>query len=371
MSFWKLSVLLSACFSLLASKSHAADPLYTTSTSLRHCRISEMFTSYHNSALLASSQPWRRRTAHPRSYQRYQQQQQRYQQDYSRRFIDASVLQTDSRARVWQVNFRTRNIGQLSWTSRLVYANVLAFLAQAMRPSLTQWGMKLSDRILQGQELHRLITPVFLHGGVLHLFTNMISLQRTGQDLEKLMGGGLYLATYLMAGVAGNVFSAYKSPNPSLGASGAVFGVFGAYFVFLSRNDWIMGSYGQAMTNSIIQTMGMNLFLGLMNPVIDNWAHLGGALGGAAMAYVFGPRLYLADLPSGAGRFVIDRPIARLPRAVEKMAVKTQEQVQRVVGFLPLVGEGFGRSGKPWQKGNKAKMRVPTPNKSIKPLPVP
>lgn len=90
---------------------------------------------------------------------------------------------------------------------------------------MTELGIKLSDKILAGQELYRLITPVFLHGGLVHLFTNLYSLNNVGPDVEKLFGPGRFLATYLVSGITGNLFSALQSPNPSLGASGAVFGI--------------------------------------------------------------------------------------------------------------------------------------------------
>lgn len=97
---------------------------------------------------------------------------------------------------------------------------------------------------------------------------NMMSLLRVGPDLQKLFGPGRFLTTYMVAGVAGNVLSAVRSPNPSLGASGAVFGVVGAYYVFLNRNEWLLGSSGQAMADGVTQTILGNLVIGAINPVI-------------------------------------------------------------------------------------------------------
>jgi hypothetical protein len=135
--------------------------------------------------------------------------------DYSSHFIEYGTAQSDRRSRLWSVNFKTRNVGKISWTSRIVWcvnqlcipwlkeihtspisdpfrmpshafcrASVAAFCLQAIRPGFTNWGIKLSDRILQGRDMYRLVTPIFLHGGLLHLGTNMISLQRTGNDGE-------------------------------------------------------------------------------------------------------------------------------------------------------------------------------------------
>jgi membrane associated rhomboid family serine protease len=361
---WKRAFLVLLCSLWLVETSTARDPLYTTTTSRRGS------SSSSSTAVIrfASSRPWRGvpSSQPPRRQPQYSYQKQR--RDYSTRFLDYDDFRRDPKARVWNVNFKTRNIGKLSWTSRIVLFNLAIFALQAVQPSITGWGMKLSDRIMAGQDLYRLVTPVFLHGGIFHLMTNMMSLKRTGGDLEKLFGPGRYIASYVVAGMAGNLLSAMQSPNPSLGASGAVFGVFGAYFVFLNRNEWLLGSYGEQMTSSITQTVAMNLFLGAINPVIDNWAHLGGALGGAAMAYAFGPRLFLTDLPGG-GRIIVDRPVACLPPYLETMAKHTQRQIQRVVRKIPVIG----RSNKPWRKAGRAarKFRVPTPNKSIRPRQVP
>jgi rhomboid protease GluP len=109
-----------------------------------------------------------------------------------------------------------------------------------------------------------------------------------GPDFERLVGPGRFLGTYFIAGAAGNLLSAMQSPNPALGASGAVFGVFAAYLLFLNRNEWLLGEQGQQMASQVTQVIGVNLLLGLINPVIDNWGHMGGAIGGAFMAYYFG-----------------------------------------------------------------------------------
>lgn len=338
----------------------ARDPLYSVRREKGHGpQQPGSRTTHRDSTLVAgSSHPWRN---YPRTISSYSP-----TKNYVTRFLSYDEWRRDPRSRLWTANFKTRNIGKLSWTSRIIMTNILVFVAQMVRPAITGWGMKRSDRILAGRELYRLVTPMFLHGSIFHLFTNMVSLQRTGGDLEKLFGPGRFVASYLVAGVAGNYLSAVKSPNPSLGASGAVFGVFGAYFVFLSRNEWLLGSYGQAMTNSIIQTIGMNLVLGAMNPMIDNWGHLGGALGGAAMAYVFGPRLYLTDLPGSGSRAIVDLPVARVPLAIEQGVEKAYNAVSNFVTNLPFTFWFFNRPEQPWRK-QSAGYRLNTPNRSIKP----
>lgn len=154
-------------------------------------------------------------------------------------------------------------------------ANVACYAIQMIWPQFTQMGVKLSDKILRGEELYRLLTPVFLHGGIAHLCMNMFSLRNVGPDVEKLFGPGRYLSTYLLAGIAGNLASAYNSPRPALGASGAVFGIVGAQLVFLSRNDWLLGRQGENMQTALMSTILINVGIGMMNPMVDNWGHAG------------------------------------------------------------------------------------------------
>lgn len=167
--------------------------------------------------------------------------------------MDMQDFKRDRSSRLWVASSKIKRPGQYSWTTRLIVANIACFALQTFFPAFTQMGVKLSDRILRGEQLYRLITPVFLHGGLIHLGMNMISLSNCGRNVEQLFGPGRYLSTYLLAGATGNLVSAYYSPNPALGASGAVFGIIGAQLVFLMRNDWLLGRQGEAMQSSMLQ----------------------------------------------------------------------------------------------------------------------
>jgi membrane associated rhomboid family serine protease len=321
-----------------------------------------------------SSRPWRRRPPSNDGSSTVRRRQPVLKGSYSDKFLEFDTVKNDPRARVFSVDLKSRRPNDFSVTSRLVFFTLATFCLQSWKPSVMTMGMKLSDRILRGEHLYRTITPIFLHGGIYHLFTNMMSLQRVGNSVEKLFGPGRYLATYMAAGMAGNVVSAFQSPNPSVGASGAVFGIVGAYFVFLNRNEWLLGSSGEAITTSIGQTVAMNLLLGYFMPQIDNWAHLGGLVGGGVMAYTFGPRLYLLDVPIGAngetGRIIIDRPICRAPRYLESIPGKVGRQWQSFASSIDthVTGAMFP-NGKPWQTSQSSfgKRRKRLPTRSIKP----
>ncbi|CAB9516900.1 RHOMBOID-like protein 10, chloroplastic [Seminavis robusta] len=285
--------------------------------------------------------------------------------DYGGKWMDLDEFKTDAKARLWNVNFKTRRPGKYNLSSKLIIVNLICFALQTFIPRVTQMGVKMSDKILRGEELYRLVTPVFLHGNIPHLAMNMFSLNNIGPSVEKLFGPGRYLSTYLAAGVAGNVVSAYQSPNPGLGASGAVFGIIGAQLVFLARNDWLLGRQGESMQSAILQTVVLNLVVGGMSPMIDNWAHLGGLVGGGAAAYYFGPRLYLLELPEG-GRFLVDKPVVRFPREIESIPEKVAKRFRRMTRRMQVNERVHDMTDKPWRKPSQPP-RHSVPNRSIKP----
>ena len=135
---------------------------------------------------------------------------------------------------------------------------------------------------------------------------------------------------------------------------------------FLSRHDWLLGRAGEEMSSRLMQTIVLNVGLGVVAPMIDNWAHIGGALGGAFMAYLIGPRLYLTDTPQGV-RLVVDRPVLRLPRHIESIPDKVGEKWQRIMRRMQVVRYKADLKDQPWR--NQMRRRQ-APNRSIKPGPV-
>jgi membrane associated rhomboid family serine protease len=138
-------------------------------------------------------------------------------------------------------------------------------------------------------EYYRLLTAAFLHGGPFHLAMNMFALASLGPTLESALGRSRYLALYLLSALGGSVLSFLLSSPGQLGvgASGAIFGLFGAYYVVVRR----LGGE----TRQIVTLLLINLAITFAVPIIDWRAHLGGlvtgALVAAALAYVpRGPR---------------------------------------------------------------------------------
>ncbi len=149
------------------------------------------------------------------------------------------------------------------------------------------YGMKINELILAGQ-WWRLITPVLLHGSLLHIGFNMYALYALGPELERHFGSLSFLALYLGAGFAGFVFSFLMTDAPSLGASTAIFGLLAAQGVFIFRNQHVFGPRAGAALRSILNIAVINFVIGL-SPGIDNWGHLGGLLGGALFAWMAAP----------------------------------------------------------------------------------
>ncbi len=150
-------------------------------------------------------------------------------------------------------------------------------------------GAKINEAILAG-ELWRFFTPMFLHGGIMHILFNMYALYSLGPVLEQHYGYKRFLVLYLLAGFAGNVASFIFTAAPSLGSSTAIFGLLAAYGVFIYQNKGLFGDRARNALVNIISIAVINLIIGLA-PMIDNWGHVGGLVGGALFAWMAGPVL--------------------------------------------------------------------------------
>lgn len=182
-------------------------------------------------------------------------------------------------------------------TAGLVALNVLVFLViaaagggwwHAVHGVQLDWGANFAPATQDGQ-WWRLGSAMFIHFGVWHLVVNMWALWDIGRLLERLLGRWRFVAHYLGAGVCGNVLSLVVQGNRAVsgGASGAVFGLYGALLVFLwvERKQVEAGEFrwlfGGALGFSVLM-----LALGWLMPGIDNAAHGGGLVAGMLWAGV-------------------------------------------------------------------------------------
>ncbi|WP_160721683.1 rhomboid family protein [Bacillus sp. USDA818B3_A] len=142
--------------------------------------------------------------------------------------------------------------------------------------TLIKYGAKVNTLIYQG-EWWRLITPVFLHIGFLHLLMNTMALYFLGTTVERIYGRMRFLFVYLFAGFIGVIASFLFSSNLSAGASGAIFGCFGALLYFGVMYPKL---FFRTMGVNLIVVLGINLVFGFSASGIDNAGHLGGLAGG-------------------------------------------------------------------------------------------
>ncbi len=182
----------------------------------------------------------------------------------------------------------------------LIAANVAMFAweiaagALADRETIIEAGALVRERVLAG-EWWRLMSAMFLHGGFDHIFGNIVVLYIVGLACEHAFGGARTAVVYFASGIAGGLLSMAMGPGPSVGASGAIFGVIAAVIVVLYR--WQDSFYVRDKRIGFVLLIwaGWQILTGLANPFIDNFAHLGGLAGGALAALALRPRL----LPAG------------------------------------------------------------------------
>ncbi len=136
----------------------------------------------------------------------------------------------------------------------------------------------------------RLVMPMFLHGGWLHILGNSYALFILGPILDRVYGDGRYFLIYVAAGMGGALLSMEASKNVSVGASGAIFGIAGAMVVtgYVHR-DLIPLRWGRAFGRGIIPFIVLNLVLGFSVHGVDNWGHVGGLATGALLAFLIPP----------------------------------------------------------------------------------
>ncbi len=175
-----------------------------------------------------------------------------------------------------------------------LWLNIIIFILQSITGAdiWFYYGAKVNQAIVVG-EWWRLITPMFLHSGLAHIAFNSYALYAFGRQVETVFGHRRFFIIYMVSGVAGSAFSFALSPNPAVGASGAIFGLLGALLIYLYRHRHVFGEWGRRQLMEILIIAGLNLLIGLA-PGIDDWGHVGGLVGGSVLAWLVGP-IYVAS----------------------------------------------------------------------------
>jgi membrane associated rhomboid family serine protease len=139
-----------------------------------------------------------------------------------------------------------------------------------------------------GGQWWRLLTSTFLHFGLFHVGFNMWALYVNGPLAERIFGGARYLLIYICAGLTGSIVSLWWHPViNSAGASGAIFGIFGALLAFFVRRKGALpNSVVKRYRTGVAVFIAINLLFGATYPGIDNAAHLGGLIGGFLLGFL-------------------------------------------------------------------------------------
>ena len=153
--------------------------------------------------------------------------------------------------------------------------------------TLLLMGAKTNNLVQAGQ-WWRLITPIFLHIGIFHIFMNGFTLLYVGQILEPMVGHWRFFVIYMLSGIMGNLASfAFGANNViSAGASTSLFGMFAAFLALglIYRENRFLRELGK----SFLGLIAINLLMDLTMSGIDIWGHVGGALGGLLLGYALG-----------------------------------------------------------------------------------
>jgi rhomboid protease GluP len=206
-------------------------------------------------------------------------------------------------------------------TYALLAINIAVFVVRALSPTLNSelfdWGANHQPDVLLNGQFYRLFTSMFLHASIydafgrfvfqnsLHLIFNCYILYQVGTSLERLFGHARFGLIYILGGLAGSIASIVLGDprSYSVGASGAVFAVLGAELVYLYQHRKLLGVRGRAQMRSLIYLAAINLVFGALTGVagagiiVDNWAHLGGLIGGLALTWAIGPIYILRRHP--------------------------------------------------------------------------
>lgn len=160
------------------------------------------------------------------------------------------------------------------------------YLAALIFPGLQEQLFLINKAILNDGDVHgvgvgeywRILTVALTHGGIMHLFFNMYALLVLGNVLEGALGRRRFLIIFFVSQISASLFSLYFNPEnmPSVGASGAIFGLFGAMAILQRK-------YGFD-AKSIYIVIGINFAIGFILPGIDWRAHLGGLIAGTLAA---------------------------------------------------------------------------------------
>ena len=186
---------------------------------------------------------------------------------------------------------RTENFKQYTKlypvVSTLLAINIIIFvlsLLPVLGDYIYFYGIGYNYSISQG-EYWRIVTPMFLHLNFLHLIFNMFSLYLFGPELEQLTGKARFLPIYFLAGLVGNIatYLIYPLTHQSLGASGAIYGILGAFGALVYYTKHIFPQLKQIIVPIIV----IGVIMTFVQPNINVTAHIAGLITGFILGFIY------------------------------------------------------------------------------------
>jgi len=188
------------------------------------------------------------------------------------------------------------DISRYRLTYSIIAINIIIYILSALGSMdvmdmdnrvLFDMGALYAPAIVLEGEWWRLFSAMFLHGGMMHIVMNMFSLYIVGRGVEIYFDKLSYLAIYLSSGLIGGVVSIYiHQDSIGIGASGAIFGIFGALAgFFLAHRDRI-NSQSKAFMKNFGTIIALNVVIGLAIPSVDMSAHIAGLIVGLVGGYI-------------------------------------------------------------------------------------
>ncbi|XP_061364348.1 RHOMBOID-like protein 9, chloroplastic [Gastrolobium bilobum] len=163
------------------------------------------------------------------------------------------------------------------------------------------YGAKINHLIVVG-EWWRLVTPMFLHAGIFHTALSCWALVSFGPQVCRGYGSFTFFLIYILGGISGNLTSFLHTPDPTVGGTGPVFAIIGAWLVYQIQNRDVIGNdTSENMFRKAIIITALGFILSTLGP-IDEWTHFGAAFTGMAYGFLTSPSLQLDDTSSGTGQ---------------------------------------------------------------------
>ena len=166
---------------------------------------------------------------------------------------------------------------------------VVSFMALSDGGGFIFETLDLNKRAVELGELYRLWSVTLVHADPLHLLFNMYALYLVGPIVEQLYGSRLFLLFYLLCGAGGSVASYVWTPDDAVGASGAIFGLFGIVLAASRTHQPVLDRRGRSLVSQIGMLILINLAFGFLVPRIDNSAHIGGLVSGLWLGFLIRP----------------------------------------------------------------------------------